>query len=396
MSKHILCNNCGKEFDVDFDRDFVFCEFCGTKIELNAEPAETEETASVEAGEAKAETAETAEEQSAVQEEPAEAPKAEEPAQEEKPEFIPPVAEMTDRRPDVDPNAVTGAFAPAPVPTQSSDLSLAIRSYNCRDYDTANKCLEKLKVNEPDNFEVWFCWCKVLAAETPQDIKTAFDNYVKSAANCIACAPQGTDVRGNLTLEFNRFIKNMTDAIIAGRLYFVPYDMSVMSEPVPSFNYQPLAKVDEYYFMIMDGIKAFQDQVNPNYATNYFLEVWDTCFFCFAHEITQLMVNDLNNSKFFQWYKADLANRVTNDAIYRALCDLIYAYKNIFITLFNRLPYRDTKTTACNRITFLNKWLLKMKRTDQYGRTYLLVAQPADRAALDQEIRNYRIMLSQS
>lgn len=363
MSKHIVCNNCGKEFDVDFDRNFVFCEYCGTRIELDPEPVGNAET----------------EVESPAAEEP--------PAIEEKPEQAPEAAQE-----EIKQEIKQAASAPA----QSSDLALAIRSYNSRDYDTANRCLENLKANEPDNFEVWFCACKVLAAEKPKDIKAAFDNYVNAAANCVACAPQGTDVRGNLTLEFNRFIKNITDAIIADRLYIVPYDMCIMSEPVPSFNYQPLAKVDEYYFMIMDGIKAFQNQVNPNYATNYFLGVWDSCFFCFAHEITQLMVNDLNNSKFFQWYKADLANRVTNDAVYRALCDLLYAYKNIFITLFNRLPYRDTKTNACNRIAFLNKWLLKMKRTDQYGRTYLLVSQPADRTALEQEIRNYKILLSQA
>ena len=68
----------------------------------------------------------------------------------------------------------------------------------------------------------------------------------------------------------------------------------------------------------------------------------------------------------------------------------------MFITLFNRLPYRDTKTTAYKKIAFLNDWLLKLKRTDQYGRTYLLIAQPADRSALNQEVRNYRIMLDQA
>ena len=347
--KHIKCDNCGQEFDIDFERSFAFCEYCGHKIELECQPAQQDDE-----------------------------PKTEEIATSQ---VIEPVPE----------------FQPAEQsPEPENKLSEAIRCYNMFDYAGANNILETLKKDEPDNFEVWFCCCKVIAAEKPVDIKAAFDNYNEAAANCVAYAPNGTDVKGNLTIEFNRLIKNVSDTIIADRLFIAPYDNSIMSEAVPSFNYQPLAKVDEYYYMIMDGIKAFQDRINPNYSTNYFLDVWDSSFFCFAHDITQMMVYDLDHSKFFQWYKTDLANRVTNDAIYRGLCDVIYAYKNIFITLFNRLPYRDTKITAYNKIVFVNKWLLKLKRTDQYGRTYLLVSQPADRNALELEIRNYKIMLSQS
>lgn len=355
MSRHIKCPNCRQEFDFDFDRDFVFCEFCGNKIELGGEPNQNSEPeAQMTEPAALAESGTSAEIQ---------------PAQ-------------------VQP--------PLPVKEQKSALSDAIACYNRRDYAGANSILVDLKQDEPGNFEVWFCCCKVIAAEKPADIRAAFDNYTEAAVKCIACAPPNIDVRGNLTIEFNGLIKNVNDTIISDRLYIAPYDNNVLSEPVPTVNYQPLGKVDEYYFVIMDGIKAFQEKVNPNYLTNYFLGLWDTSFFCFAHEITQTMDNNLNNSKFFAWYKADLANRVTNDAIYKAVCDLVYAYKNIFLTLFNRLPYRDKKTTAYNRIAYLNKWLLRLKRTDQYGRTYLLIAQPADRTALDIELRNLKIALSRA
>lgn len=354
ISKHIKCDKCGKEFDIDFERSFVFCEYCGNKIELEDQPEPQNDELKTEIADA-----------------------IEQPEQPAEPEYQAP-----------------SHAEPAPKP--ENKLSAAIRCYNTCDYAGATEILETLKTDDPENFEVWFCCCKVIAAEQPEDIKTAFEKYTEAAEKCVSCAPAGTDVKGNLTIDFNRLIKNVNDTIIAKRLFISPYDHSVMSEAIPSFNYQPLAKVDEYYYIIMDGIKAFQDKINPEYSTNYFLDVWDSSFFCFAHDITQKMVFDLDNCKFFQWYNTDRANRVTNDMIYKALCDVIYAYKNVFITLFNRLPYRDTKTTAYTKIAFLNKWLLNLKRTDQYGRTYLLIAQPADRTALDQETRNYRIMLNQA
>ena len=350
ISKHVKCDKCGNEFNIEFERSFVFCEYCGHRIELDNKPEPQNDEQKTE------------------------------------------LEDTTEPIPQPEPQPEPVAQTPEP----ENKLPAAIRCYNTCDYAGANKILDTLKREDPENFEVWFCCCKVIAAEQPADIKAAFENYTEAAEKCVSCAPEGTDVKGNLTIDFNRLIKTVNDTIIAKRLFIAPYDHSVMSEAIPSFNYQPLSKVDEYYYIIMDGIKAFQDKINPDYSTNYFLSVWDSSFFCFAHDITQMMVFDLDNCKFFQWYRSDLANRVTNDTIYKALCDVIYAYKNVFITLFNRLPYRDTKTTAYKKIAFLNDWLLKLKRTDQYGRTYLLIAQPADRSALNQEVRNYRIMLDQA
>ena len=375
ISKHIKCDNCGQEFDIDFERSYVFCEYCGCKIELENQPEPQN-------NEIKTEFADTSTQ----------------PEQAFEPQYqaIPQAETIPESRPDPQPVAAPASDPVIKAPEPENKLPEAIRCYNTCDYAGANEILETLKKDDPENFEVWFCCCKVIAAEQPDDIKTAFEKYTEAAEKCVSCAPAGIDVKGNITLDFNRLIKTVNDTIIAKRLFIAPYDRSVMSEAIPSFNYQPLSKVDEYYYIIMDGIKAFQDRINPDYSTNYFLSVWDSSFFCFAHDITQKMVFDLDNCKFFQWYRTDLANRVTNDTIYKALCDVIYAYKNVFINLFNRLPYRDTKTTAYTKIAFLNKWLLKLKRTDQYGRTYLLIAQPADRSALEQEIRNYRIMLDQA
>lgn len=417
--RHIKCNNCNREFDMNFNRSFVFCEYCGTRIELEPEQNQYDEPEfqnGTQTNEPELETALDNSETDTYPEQQDSAPETADSAPEPQPDlsddspasYNPAIAQSDYASAEENPATDNPAPAPAwqddsptaasPVPEGenkvNSDLSAAIRCYNNRDYAAADKYLEKLKQDEPQNFEVWFCCCKVIAAQAPANIMSALENYIAAAANCIYFAAQNVDVRGNLTIEFNRLIKNIIDTIIARRLYIMPYDNSVMSEPVPSFNYRVLGMVDDYYFLIMDGIRDFQSKVNPNYLNKYFLSVWDTGFFCFAHEITQLMARDLSSSKFFRWYKSDLANRVTNDSIYRALCDLVYAYKNIFMTLFNRLPYRDTKITAYNQIVFLNKWLLKLKRTDQFGRTYFLVAQPSDRNALEIEMRNLKIALS--
>lgn len=311
-----------------------------------------------------------------------------------------PVQQAPVQRP-VQPNAP--AFVPPVYPQQvkqkfepTADLSIAIKCYNIRDYETANKCLELLKESEPENFEVWFCACKILAAQKPADITATLTAYIEAASNCVKYASDEAGVRGNVTIEYNRFLKNITDAIIIDALYLQPYDKNVMSEMLPSANYQPLGKVDEYYFMLMDNIKEFQKNVNPNYLTNYFTGIWDSCFYCFAHEITTRMVMDFNSSKLFSWYVNDFRSRSSNPAVLNAMCDLLYGYKNVFINLFNRLPYRDTKTKAVNRIAYINKYLLKMKRIDQFGREYLFIANPGQRQALEMEIRNYKIMLSQS
>ena len=387
---HIKCDNCGREFDFDMDRDFVFCEYCGNKIILgqdNAESVQPQPSAAENDGDIDIDPTPTDDLSKAAEPQAPEAAPAVQPAPVAQP--VPQAAPVQSFVPPARP-AAAEKIEPA------SDLQTAIRCYNTRDYETANKCLDKLKQDDPDNFEVWFCACKVISAERPVDIRATLEKFVYCAETCLGHAPEKNGVRGNLTIDFNHLLKNITDTVVAERRYIAPYDMNVMSEEVPSINYQPLAKVDEHYFIIMDGITAFQQKVNPNYLNNYFLGIWDTAFFCFAHEITQKMQLDLAASKFFQWYKSDLANRMTNDSVYKSLCDLIYAYKNVFITLFNRLPYRDTKNIAYQKIAYLNKWLLKMKRTDQYGRTYLLISQPADRTALDVEIRNYKIMLSRS
>ena len=39
--RHIKCDNCGREFDFDMDRDFVFCDYCGNKIILGQDDSES-------------------------------------------------------------------------------------------------------------------------------------------------------------------------------------------------------------------------------------------------------------------------------------------------------------------------------------------------------------------
>ena len=64
--------------------------------------------------------------------------------------------------------------------------------------------------------------------------------------------------------------------------------------------------------------------------------------------------------------------------------------------MFNRVPFKDARTTIVNRIIYLDKWLLKMKYMDMRGIYVLHISDPRQRAAIEQEMRDYKIMLSRS
>ena len=75
---------------------------------------------------------------------------------------------------------------------------------------------------------------------------------------------------------------------------------------------------------------------------------------------------------------------------------MIYGYRNTFFIMFDRVPFRDARTTIVNRIIYLDKWLLKLKYMDSRGVYVLHVPDPRQRLAFEQEMRNYKIMLSRS
>lgn len=283
-------------------------------------------------------------------------------------------------------------FGFAPVEPKA-DLQLAVQCLNGGNLKAAGECLELLKTSEPDNADVWFTLCRLLAAEKPLNVQTALTSFISYAEKCLAL---NENYRGNLTVEFNHFLNNMVNAVSADRLYIAPYDSMQLSEQAPSVRYQPFGYVDAYYSMIMSTIDGFRQKINPTYRNDYFLSIWDKAYFTFAHVIVQKLVTDVNASQAFYWYKVNLKNRTPDDMPLRALCEVIYGYKASFINAFNRTPYRDAKTLAVNRIVYLNSWLLKMKYLNQNGTFSLLVANPAQRAELDRESRFYRQRLAQS
>ncbi|MBQ5764117.1 MAG: hypothetical protein IIV96_05700, partial [Ruminococcus sp.] len=119
-------------------------------------------------------------------------------------------------------------------------------------------------------------------------------------------------------------------------------------------------------------------------------------FYCIAHVLSKQLADDMNATKMFYWYKSELNARTPGNNAYRALCDFIYGYKNTFVTMFNRVPFKDARTTLVNRIIYLDRWLLKLKYMDMRGIYVLHIQDPRQRAAIEQEMRDYKIMLSRS
>ena len=277
-----------------------------------------------------------------------------------------------------------------------ADLSLAISCYNRGDYDTADKCLAMLFDNESENSGVWFCACKVLAAKKPENPGQALVKYVNFAAECLRLSGDNPEARGQLTIEFNHMLKNVVDAVVNGRMYFEPYDGNIMSENVPTMRYQPLQKSDAFYQSFYSCVCEFRNSVNPNYRDDYFRSLWNDAFYCIAHVLSKQLADDMNATKMFYWYKSELNARTPGNNAYRALCDFIYGYKNTFVTMFNRVPFKDARTTLVNRIIYLDKWLLKLKYMDMRGIYVLHIQDPRQRAAIEQEMRDYKIMLSRS
>ncbi len=286
----------------------------------------------------------------------------------------------------------TNPFAYAPVEAKA-DLDFAVQCLNSGNFKGAQDCLELLKTAEPNNPGVWFTLCRLLAAQKPLNIRNVMTDFIEYAEKCMSF---DESARGNLTLEFNRFLDNMINAISSDRLYIAPYDSSQMSEPVPSVNYQPFGYVDAYYSMLMSCIERFRGTVNGSYRNDYFLNAWDRAYFSFAHTIVQKLVTDVNQNKSFYWYKVNLKNRSHDDTPLRALCEVIYGFKAAFISALGRTPYRDAKANCVNRIVYLNNWLLKMKYINQNGVPTLLVPTPAQRTQLDRESRYYRQLLAKS
>ena len=260
-----------------------------------------------------------------------------------------------------------------------ADLSLAISCYNRGDYDTADKCLAMLFDTESENSGVWFCACKVLAAKKPENPGQALVKYVNFAAECLRLSGDNPEARGQI--EFNHMLKNVVDAVVNGRMYFEPYDGNIMSESVPTMRYQPLQKSDAFYQSFYSCVCEFRNSVNLNYRDDYFRSLWNDAFYCIAHVLSKQLADDMNATKMFYWYKSELNARTLGNNAYRALCDFIYGYKNTFVTMFNRVPFKDARTTLVNRIIYLDRWLLKLKYMDM---------------RIEQEMRDYKIMLSRS
>lgn len=277
-----------------------------------------------------------------------------------------------------------------------ADLSLAISCYNRGDYDTADKCLAMLFDTESENSGIWFCACKVLAAKKPENPGQALVKYVNFAAECLRLSGDNPEARGQLTIEFNHMLKNTVDAVVNGRMYFEPYDGNIMSENVPTMRYQPLQKSDAFYQSFYSCVCEFRNSVNPNYRDDYFRSLWNDAFYCIAHVLSKQLADDMNATKMFYWYKSELNARAPGNNAYRALCDFIYGYKNTFVTMFNRVQFKDARTTLVNRIIYLDKWLLKLKYMDMRGIYVLHIQDPHQRAAIEQEMRDYKIMLSRS
>ena len=453
----VYCPQCGNPVSCEQGREFIFCTRCGHKIILAppqpAAPAgytEPQPAAPAESAEQLTEAApENPADEAAVQ--PGDAPEypaADEPVPENSEYQLEPFAapENNEYRPEpfaapenngyqpeppaVPENNVYQPVPPAPVapgmpnpgpmipvpappvpapapqmprpvyqPVQvepKADLSLAISCFNRGDYDTADKCLAMLFESESENSGVWFCACKVLAAKKPEDVEQTAVKYVNFAAECLRLSGNNPEARGQLTIEFNHMLKNVVDAMVNDRLYFTPYDSNIMSESVPSVRYQPFWKSDEYYRTFYSCVCEFRNNVNPNYRDDYFRSLWNDAFYCIAHVMSKQLADDMNASKMFYWYKSELNARTPGNNAYRALCDFIYGYKNTFITMFNRVPFKDARTTIVNRIIYLDKWLLKMKYMDMRGIYVLHISDPRQRAAIEQEMRDYKIMLSRS
>ncbi|MBU5461606.1 hypothetical protein [Lachnoclostridium sp. MSJ-17] len=381
----VYCTQCGNPISCEQGREFVFCTRCGYKIILtppSEAPAEVSEPqADSAAGEAVTGEPVAAEEQpEAAQYQPAP------PVQNMQPAPVAPV-----------PVAPAPAYQPVYQPVEpKADLSLAISCYNRGDYDTADKCLSLLFDTESENSGVWFCACKVLAAKRPETPEQDLVKYVNFASECLRLSSDSPEARGHLTIEFNHMLKNAVDAMVNSRMFFEPYDGNIMSESVPSMRYQPLGKADMLYQSVYGCVCEFRSSVNPNYRDDYFRTVWNDAFYCISHIISKQLADDMNASKMFYWYKSELNSRTPGNNAYRALCDFIYGYKNTFVTMFNRVPFKDARTTIVNRIIYLDKWLLKLKYMDMRGVYVLHIPDPRQRAAIEQEMRDYKILLSRS
>ena len=399
----VYCTRCGNPIACEAGREFVFCTRCGHKIILTPlQPAEPEVT----------EPQPEPIPENTVSDEPV--PAEEQPEAAGSTEYQPEPPAEYQPEPPAAPKNVEYQPVPAPVPVPvapvmpmpvyqqpvavepKADLSLAISCYNRGDYDTADKCLAMLFDNESENSGVWFCACKVLAAKKPENPGQALVKYVNFAAECLRLSGDNPEARGQLTIEFNHMLKNVVDAVVNGRMYFEPYDGNIMSESVPTMRYQPLQKSDAFYQSFYSCVCEFRNSVNLNYRDDYFRSLWNDAFYCIAHVLSKQLADDMNATKMFYWYKSELNARTLGNNAYRALCDFIYGYKNTFVTMFNRVPFKDARTTLVNRIIYLDRWLLKLKYMDMRGIYVLHIQDPRQRAAIEQEMRDYKIMLSRS
>lgn len=417
----VYCSQCGNPIACEAGREFVFCTRCGHKIILTPpQPVEQEVTEPQQPEPEVTEPQPDSVPEKTVSDEPA--PAEEQPEAAENAEYRPePPAEYQPEPPAAPENVeyqpvppVQPVPAPVPVPAApvmpmprpvyqqpvavepKADLSLAISCYNRGDYDTADKCLAMLFDTESENSGVWFCACKVLAAKKPENPGQALVKYVNFAAECLRLSGDNPEARGQLTIEFNHMLKNVVDAVVNGRMYFEPYDGNIMSESVPTMRYQPLQKSDAFYQSFYSCVCEFRNSVNLNYRDDYFRSLWNDAFYCIAHVLSKQLADDMNATKMFYWYKSELNARTLGNNAYRALCDFIYGYKNTFVTMFNRVPFKDARTTLVNRIIYLDRWLLKLKYMDMRGIYVLHIQDPRQRAAIEQEMRDYKIMLSRS
>lgn len=303
--KTLKCTTCGANIELDDDREFGFCKFCGTKLML-VEKVEVKHTGKVSI------------------------------------EGIQSVKERIDNY-----------------------YNLFKNSFLEHDYNRSKELLNSILELDSKQASAYLQYCKILVVQPNVDIEKEVRQFSLYAGNCFNYAkPENKEkIIIELTNLLDGFIDTLCEKMLVDNLVIVPFDSQTIYNRIPSTGYNPFSNMEKFYLIIKECVDDFKTDVNRLYDLDKFNRLWSDFYYKGSCKIVNFIVNSLNRDesmdRYYNWVNE---HRNFVDQVTFRMVDLsLWGYRSALNKMFRTLPYKDLLRVIGGRIKYVDNMLLNIK-----------------------------------
>lgn len=303
--KTLKCTACGANIELDDNREFGFCQFCGTKLML-VEKVEVKHTGKV---------------------------------------------------------SVDGIQS---IKERIDNYNILFKnSFLEHNYFEAKKYLEMILQLDPRESSAWLNQCKILVVKTNKNVENDTKQFTLFSGNCYQySASENKDKTSKeLTELLNDFLEVLLCVVEDDNLAIVPFDFETLDGFVPSIKYNPLLYINNYYCLIKECINNFIENINPSYSLDTFNKLWGEFYYKISCKITDSILNSLSYNRAFNRYNdmINIDSKFIDPVTFSQLNNSLWGYRNSLNIMFRQLPFKDILKVVGKNIIFVDNWLLKIK-----------------------------------